>query len=62
MTNLQEVPTEELLSFQDFATVHNPNKTISLSEAQIDINDDNSFQKSPQKMQRNTDELNISGT
>lgn len=63
MTNLQEVPTEELLSFQDYATVHNPNnKTISLSEAQINISDEKSFEDSPQEMQTNANELNTSGT
>ncbi|XP_056648460.1 protein YIPF1 [Diorhabda sublineata] len=43
MTNLQEVPTEELLSFQDFPSVHTAsgdNRTIPISEAQISITDD----------------------
>lgn len=43
MTNLQEVPTEELLSFQDFPSVHTAsgdNRTIPISEAQINITDD----------------------
>nr|CAI5841954.1 unnamed protein product [Callosobruchus analis] len=35
MTNLQEVPTDELLSFQDYPTVHNTgyNTTISISDS-----------------------------
>lgn len=62
MTNLQEVPTEELLSFQDYATIHNPiNKTISLGDAQININD-TSFEKPPQKIQTNSDDISDSGT
>lgn len=50
MTNLQEVPTDELLSFQDFPTVHNPgnNTTIPISESQMKINDlSGNFQQSP---------------
>ncbi|XP_072386486.1 protein YIPF1 [Diabrotica undecimpunctata] len=41
MTNLQEVPTDELLSFQDFPSVHisgEDNRTIPISEAQINVN------------------------
>lgn len=49
MRNLQEVPTEELLSFQDYPTVHNINSniTIPLSETQINIGDKKNFEHSP---------------
>lgn len=41
MTNLQEVPTDELLNFQDFPSVHSSgsNTTIPISQTQITIND-----------------------
>lgn len=37
MTSLKEVPTEELLSFQDFTPVHNPTSSDS-ALAQINVN------------------------
>jgi len=37
MTNLQEVPTEELLSFQDFPPVHNPNNFSNITTSTIPI-------------------------
>lgn len=38
MTSLKEVPTEELLSFQDFTPVHNPTTASSSSPlAQINV-------------------------
>ncbi|CAG9856333.1 unnamed protein product [Phyllotreta striolata] len=40
MTNLQEVPTDELLNFQDFPSVHHTsdsNTTIPISQAQINV-------------------------
>lgn len=62
MTNLQEVPTEELLSFQDYPTVHVSNSatTIPLSEAQINLNADKSYESSP-KLQALTDGMNTPG-
>lgn len=50
MTNLQEVPTDELLSFHDFPTVHNTanNTTIPISESQIKVSDPSgNFEQSP---------------
>ncbi|XP_018579071.1 protein YIPF1 [Anoplophora glabripennis] len=50
MTNLQEVPTDELLSFHDYPTVHSVgnNTTIPISESQIKVNDlSGNFQQSP---------------
>lgn len=39
MTSLKEVPTEELLSFQDFTPVHSPTTASSSSPlAQINVN------------------------
>lgn len=60
MTNLQEVPTEELLSFQDYPTVHSQNNTtIPISEAQITINEDNTY--SSPKLQPKLDTVESSG-
>ncbi|CAH1159533.1 unnamed protein product [Phaedon cochleariae] len=64
MTNLQEVPTEELLSFQDYPTVHNNrnNTTIPISEAQINVeNLDGNFRNSPGS-QRPTSSPNVEDT
>ena len=36
MTSLNEVPTEELLSFQDYPTTHNPSSG-SYTGAQLDV-------------------------
>ncbi|KAJ8956247.1 hypothetical protein NQ318_014979 [Aromia moschata] len=52
MTNLQEVPTEELLSFHDYPTVHSAanNTTIPISEAQIQTHSlEGNFQNSPNR-------------
>ncbi|KAJ8964023.1 hypothetical protein NQ314_005163 [Rhamnusium bicolor] len=52
MTNLQEVPTDELLSFQDYPTVHNTghNTTIPISDPQFIVNDlEGSLQDSANK-------------
>lgn len=57
MTNLQEVPTDELLSFHDYPTVHNAgnNTTIPISAVQSSpVNVENTFQDAP-NMQANVD-------
>lgn len=40
MANLPEVPTEELLSFQDYPAVHNSGNSLNTS-AQLNLSDDN---------------------
>lgn len=62
MTNLQEVPTEELLSFQDYPAVHNPanNTTTSLAEAQINVSDD-IYEQSPKLQALPEEKINLSG-
>ncbi|KAJ8919380.1 hypothetical protein NQ315_016473 [Exocentrus adspersus] len=47
-TSMQEVPTDDLLSFHDYPTVHNSanNTTIPISESQVKINNlDGNFQQ-----------------
>lgn len=66
MTHLQEVPTDELLSFHDYPTVHSAasagnNTTIPISESQIKVNDlSGNFQQSPNS-QGAGDAPNIAG-
>lgn len=63
MTNLQEVPTDELLSFHDYPAVHNAgnNTTIPISAVQFNpVNVENNFQDSP-KMQASVDPPQNSG-
>lgn len=40
MSNLPEVPTDELLSFQDYPAVHNPGSSLNTS-AQLNLTDEN---------------------
>lgn len=48
MTHLQEVPTDELLSFQDYPTVHNPNGNTTHSLSSVQIGNE-SFENVPKK-------------
>lgn len=62
MTNLQEVPTDELLSFQDYPAIHNPNSNSTISLSSVQVAKDDTFQNSPGKIQVNTEETNSPGS
>lgn len=61
MTNLQEVPTDELLSFQDNAPVHNTVTHDTLSNTQTNLGRDNSYKTSPKNMETLTDRASETG-
>lgn len=61
MTNLQEVQTDDLLSFQDYPTVHNSNDTsVLFSDSQMSVKDKATFEI-PSTLQAMPVEMNNSG-